>query len=393
MGLRTALDVEAGGWLAFVAIASTMKKLLRAKFLLNCRNRELAVLGLLLLALCCTRRSDQQAQTRNPTPITPTPAASVDLARAESRQAGLRERTQSGVRLAIVGDEGVGSRARAVLDLVRSESADALVVVGDFDYENKPHEWRTMLEGLGPEFPWFAVVGNHDVHAWPDYERLIAEKLRRIKGAHCHGKPGRQASCLFRGAQLVLSEIGTMGDRDDNEAFIRRELSESQAQWKLCLWHKNQHDMQTGAKTDEVGWGAYRACQDAGAIIVNGHEHSYARSRTLTALGDRAQGYGAVGDLNALTVGPGKTFVTVSGLGGIQTRPFVMSHESDTWWAAYLTADRESVNGQVRQVNNANVVGAFFLDLGIDGDSSQGRGRFVATDARLFDDFKIKFVQ
>ena len=294
------------------------------------------------------------------------------------------------LRIALVGDQGIGERAKTVLDLVRSESADALVVLGDFDYENKPQRWADMLGSLGVEFPWFAVVGNHDVQSWTAYEALIASKQGSIKGAQCHGKPGRQASCLFHDTQLVLSEIGTMGDRGENETFIRQELAASRATWKLCLWHKTQHDMQTGAKTDEVGWGAYQACQAAGAIIVTGHEHSYERTRTLTKVGDRASGYGASGPFNELEVGPGKTFVVVSGLGGIQTRPFVASHESDTWWGAYLTADRESVNGKAQPAKNADVAGALFLDLGIDGDASKGRGRFVTAQHRVFDDFTIR---
>jgi hypothetical protein len=151
--------------------------------------------------------------------------------------------------------------------------------------------------------------------------------------------------------------------------------------------------MQTGAKADEVGWAAYQACEAAGAIVAAGHEHSYERTRTLTKVGDHASGHGALAPFNDVEVGLGKTFVVVSGLGGIQTRPFVSSHTSDTWWGAYLTADRESVNGQPKPVNDPNVVGAFFLDLGVDGDPKKGRGRFVTTTGRVFDDFTIRFTQ
>jgi len=298
------------------------------------------------------------------------------------------------VRIALVGDQGIGPRAKAVLDLVRSESADFLVVLGDFDYENKPVEWGQMLSQFGRDFPWFAVVGNHDVHSWPAYEAIIAAKQASIVGAQCQGKPGRQASCSYREVQLLLSEIGTLGDRGDDEAFVREQLAQSRTPWRLCLWHKTQHDMQTGAKTDEVGWHAFQSCQAAGAIIVTGHEHAYARTKTLTALGDASSGYGATGALNEVEVGPGRTFVAVSGLGGIQTRAFVPSHAKDTWWGAYFTLDRESANGQSRPANNAaDGSGALFLDFGIDGDKNRGRGRFVtAINKRVVDDFRIHFV-
>jgi len=298
------------------------------------------------------------------------------------------------IRIALAGDQGIGQRARDVLDLIRAEGADFMVILGDFDYENKPAEWAQMFTRLGDNFPWFAVIGNHDLHSWPAYEALLTAKQASIHDAKCRGKPGLQASCLYRGVQLIMSEIGTKGDRAEAEEFIRRELAQSQTPWKFCLWHKTQHDMQTGAKTDEVGWSAYQLCQAAGAIIVTGHEHSYARTKTLTALGDTASGYGAVGDLNAVDVGPGRTFLAVSGMGGIQLRVFVPSHEKDTWWGAYYTADRESVNGQVKMVNNsADGMGALFLDLGIEGDQKKGRGRFVtAARKRVVDDFVIRFV-
>ena len=281
-----------------------------------------------------------------------------------------------------------------MIDLIRSEGADFLVVLGDFDYENKPLEWSQMLNRLGEDFPWFAVVGNHDVQSWPKYEAIIAAKQASISGAKCRGKPGLQASCEFRGVQLILSEIGTLGNRADDEDFIRQGLAQSQSVWKLCLWHKNQHDMQVGAKDDEVGWTAYQLCQAAGAIVVTGHEHSYARTRTLTQLGDPQTGHGLVGPFNALEIGPGRTFVVVSGLGGIQTRSFLPAHDADKWWGAYYTADRESTNGQSRTVNNNHDgTGALFLDLGVEGDPKKGRGRFVtAINKRVFDDFSIRVV-
>jgi predicted phosphodiesterase len=296
------------------------------------------------------------------------------------------------VRVALLGDQGLGSRSRAVLDLVRDAGADFVVILGDFDYLDRPAAWRTQLDRLG-SVPWFAVVGNHDLAKWPEYQRLIMEERGRIRGARCNGVSGSREVCRYRGVTLVLSGIGTLGTLTDDEVFIESALRGDTGNWKLCLWHKTQHDMQLGMKKDEVGWSAYKTCQAAGAIVVTGHEHSYSRSRTLTAVGEVARGHGATGELNKMVVGPGKTFVAVSGLGGVETRPFVASHATDTWWSAFLTANRQSVGGKITQDNHqADGVGALFLDFGVEGDAKRGRGRFVtAFDRRVFDDFSIRF--
>ena len=43
--------------------------------------------------------------------------------------------------------------------------------------------------------------------------------------------------------------------------------------WKICSRHKNQRAMQLGKKKDAVGWAAYEACREAGAIIATGQEY------------------------------------------------------------------------------------------------------------------------
>lgn len=297
------------------------------------------------------------------------------------------------VRVALIGDQGLGLRAQTVLDLIREASADFVVILGDFDYIDQPPAWLAQLQRLGRAVPWFALIGNHDRKQWSGYSRLIAAQQRTVEGARCSGTPGSQARCEYRGVEFILSGLGTIGDLPGHETFIRNSLNQLKSHWKLCLWHKTQHDMQVGEKEDEVGWDPYRACEASGAIVVTGHEHSYARTRTLTAIGDKGHGHGAIGPLNQLSVGPGRTFVAVSGLGGVETRLFSASHVSDTWWGAYFTANRQSANGIVTEENHElDGAGALFLDFGVDGDVGRGRGRFVtAFDHHVFDDFSIHF--
>ena len=403
-------------WNASIA-AGTMPRLMRYAGILVIRLRKptpkvsarqigIALLATVFLAGSCRTMTYEPNTTSlkapEAAPIAATALSAVSSATGaptppESMDAGITSPSplvgpHPMVRVALIGDQGLGARSEAVLDLIRDASADFAVVLGDFDYLDRPRAWLEQMARLG-KVPWFAVADNHDLAQWPQYQRAIADRQASIEGAECRGTPGTQSVCTLRGVTLVLSGIGTIGDEREHELFIKDALKSSKDRWKLCLWHKNQHDMQVGAKTDEVGWGAYKLCQASGAIIATGHEHSYARTRTLTALGDAVRGHGAIGISNELEVRPGRTFVVVSGLGGVETRVFVPSHARDSWWGAYFTANRQNANGTLTEVNHENDGGgALFLDFGIDGDVKRGRGRFVTTfDRRVFDDFSVQF--
>jgi hypothetical protein len=90
----------------------------------------------------------------------------------------------------------------------------------------------------------------------------------------------------------------------------------------VCAWHKNQRDMQIGLKSDEVGWDAYRICQDGAAIVATGHEHSYARTRTLIDVGNEQTGHGAYGADDTMLVSEGSNFVFVAGTAGQAYRSY-----------------------------------------------------------------------
>ena len=62
-------------------------------------------------------------------------------------------------KIAFIGDQGYGVDARAVLNLIKSEEAQAVVHSGDFDYRDDPAAWDAQINAiLGPEFPYFASV-------------------------------------------------------------------------------------------------------------------------------------------------------------------------------------------------------------------------------------------
>jgi 3',5'-cyclic AMP phosphodiesterase CpdA len=294
--------------------------------------------------------------------------------------------------VAFIGDQGLGPNAEAVLALIRDERADFVLHQGDLDYTDDPAAWLAQLDAvLGPDFPYFACVGNHDVPAWEGptgYQALLEARLANIPDASCVGRYGVNAACTYRGLFFVQSGVGTYDT--GHEAFLEQALAGSDAVFKVCTWHKNQNDMQVGAKTDEVGWAAYQLCQQYGALTVTAHEHSYSRTYSLTAVGDVALGHGATGGADLLTLAPGSTAVVVAGLGGMSRRAFLVDqHGDDTWWAAIYAIDRQVRSGL--QVGAAPSIedGALFVDFHVDGDPRKARGYFKTSSGLVVDSFTV----
>jgi hypothetical protein len=303
--------------------------------------------------------------------------------------------TQENLRIAFIGDQGTGGDAVAVLELVKSEGAAALAIAGDFDYDDNPGKWEEMMtSSLGADFPVFAVIGNHDKSKFDGgngYQSKIIKQLEAATndGASCTGEPGRNSACSYKGFFIAMSGVDVLDNPDDSEAYLREQLGANDAIWSVCMWHKNMTDMQAGDKGNETGWGVYQACQDEGAIIMTGHEHSYSRTLTLTNLGNDSDGHGAVGEPTEMVVGPGSTYVSVVGLGGRNSRAYEEGiHGSDTWWASHYTSNYHLKNLEVIENSEAKA-SVLFIDFYVDGDPYRARAYYKNIDGEIVDEYEI----
>jgi len=286
--------------------------------------------------------------------------------------------------VAFTGDQGLSENARAVLELIRQEGAEMTIVSGDLAYEEEDpasaDRWAALItDVLGPEYPLFATIGNHDVRQWPGYRKHIDERLSRIPEAACEGILGQQAACRYQGLFFLQADAGTPAQ------YYERELANSDALWKICSWHYNQRAMQIGGKEDEMDWQAYEACREQGAIIATAHEHSYERTKTLTDIDDQVVSEEwPSGQL--LRVEPGSTFVFVSGLGGHSIRdqerclPAEPPYGCRGEWASIYTSNQDATYG------------ALFIVFNVDGDPARARGYFKNIDGVVVDSFEITTV-
>ena len=98
--------------------------------------------------------------------------------------------------VAFFGDHGLTLRSKALLRLVRDEGADMVLHLGDLDYTNNADAFEAHVnEILGEDFPYFAVIGNHDRIAWPAYREIFRDRLQRVPDAKCEGDLGIRATC------------------------------------------------------------------------------------------------------------------------------------------------------------------------------------------------------
>src|SRR5436309_9033809 len=305
--------------------------------------------------------------------------------------------TDPGLRVAFIGDSGNGADFRRVLELIKSERADLVLHQGDFDYaENARGFFGTIDSILGPDFPYFASVGNHDTDSWRErcwdrngcYAKFLKARMARL-GVRPDDPDldDQMYSVAYRGLRLVF--VGEGGVRAGDKVYapyIQRQLATDDHIWKICSWHKNQQAMQVGEKDDEMGWRVYEACKDLGAIIATAHEHSYQRTRTLTSMKDLAVD-ASCADPNALCIAtgsPGRSFAFVSGLGGHSVRdqtrclPATFPYGCKGAWAKIYTSDQGAT------------FGALFITFNIEGDPRKAQGYFKNINGEIIDTFVIR---
>ncbi|MDB4223478.1 metallophosphoesterase [Granulosicoccus sp.] len=249
------------------------------------------------------------------------------------------------IKVAFIGDQGIGDNARAVLTLVANEGTDLLLIQGDLGYKaNAAGAWNENLtNALGSDFPVLAVVGNHENFEWPLYKRHIQRRIDQNVKLDCVGNTGVKALCQFGNIEIVqvasgINEVDGVKGIDDYQNYIRSQFASSSPRWRICSWHKNQRDMQPAAKGDSTGWEIYEACLDAGAMITMAHAHSYSRTHLLSNFEQKT----IVNKSSDMTLKPGQSFAFVSGLGG---RDVVSQEHGGDWFASIYTASQGATHG------------------------------------------------
>ena len=301
-------------------------------------------------------------------------------------------------KVAFIADQGLGRDSRAVLQLIKDENAEMVLHLGDFDYEDDPEKWEQQINSvLGTDFPYFAVIGNHEVEVWPAYQRKLQDRLDRIEGVECKGDLGVSSVCTYKGLFFILSGVGTKGygypkdlpeiipwhlrygitslpSQFIHSIYIKNQLAASNGYiWKICAWHKNQRLMQVGTNLDETGWKPYEECRKGGAIIATGHHRSYSRTHLMGKFKDPI----VASTSNTLEIEKGRTFAFVSGIAGKGIKSQVDELASSPWWASVYTATQDASYG------------ALFCIFNVNGTKNKAHCYFKDIDGNIPDEFDI----
>ncbi|MFK8083720.1 MAG: metallophosphoesterase [Granulosicoccus sp.] len=282
------------------------------------------------------------------------------------------------IKVAFIGDQGIDENARSVLELIRDEGTDLLLIQGDLGYDdNAADTWIENIDGiLGRDFPVLMVVGNHENFEWPTYLEWQKDKLSRVRDIRCEGDISVKAYCTYKNIGIVqvapiITEVEGIDGFDDYAGYITEKLSDDNSTWRICSWHKNMRDMQAGGKTDATGWGVYQNCLAQGGLVMTGHEHSYSRTHLMSDFENTT----VIHTDDNMDIGPGSSLVVVSGLGGREVRD--QQHDGD-WFASIYTATQNASAGSLFCTFEGDQADCYFKDIaGLVPDTFKLRSKLV----------------
>ncbi len=316
--------------------------------------------------------------------------------------------TTERIKIAFTGDQGDSDETRLGLKMIRDEGAEALVVLGDFEYKDNPSLWlKNFDEYLGKYFPVIAVAGNHEEKAWSGYAKVVQQKIDQLPKGTCISETkediGLTYDCTIGPVHIAfvtpdiqikhsLLRNPTLAIRNAfkkelaSKTFMQESVANEEKNvevkdpWRVCAWHKVHSLMQLGTKSDNITWDIYEECRRFGAYIFAGHDHVYARSKTVLNFPGMIVSSSTESEV---IVKPNSTGVAILGLGGMSIRP--RERQGDTWWASTYTLEKLKIESDNKKTNIAGIMFCTF-----DKQKDAVPCYFKTTDGRVRDEFVMK---
>jgi len=226
-----------------------------------------------------------------------------------------------------------------------SKESEAAIFVGDFDYEDSPETWQNFTSMYLPEnFPLFSLIGNHDSDNWygaSGYQSYINERINRLN-LKCMGEVGMTQVCSYKGIMMFLSGAGSFKNKQDFAKINDVAQQMLGGIFNIAAWHGNMCNYTVGSIdrgnfADYTGWEIFEKARENGAMIFNGHDHAYARTKVLANIEQSILIPNNQEKL--LPLKKGQTNIVVVGTGGKTLYRCDEQKIKNYWWQRYYCRD------------------------------------------------------
>jgi len=300
--------------------------------------------------------------------------------------------------LNIIGDTGATKEATQVMNLA---SFDALLHLGDYDYECVPDSYFSKILSSSRKYKFFGVLGNHESvnecgeTKYKKYIDLLYSQMTGSKnsGTSCVFSPKKTMwSCVYKNMRIIgLSPyISKDEKRSDQLNFLKKYLSESNEDWKICAWHYYDDYYHTGKYIENenfvsgTGESFYDYCRSHGAIIFSAHDHVYARTHVMTKFSTpKIDSYDYDSPSNIVQIREGATLDILNGVGG---------------WEIYIERDKyknyshwQKKYARGDSSENAKKYGTLICKFNVGGNNKKAYCEMlrINSDPKVFDSFTI----
>jgi hypothetical protein len=295
------------------------------------------------------------------------------------------------IKIAFTGNQGYDESAYDVIELLKREDPDLVVLTGNFGYDSSSN-WINMMDGLS--MPIIAARGLYDSNEWTEYKNYLEGEFLFNQELSCSGETSQQMTCTFKDISFSVSSVGVTSLAQSHLVFLENSLN-NENKIKFCVWNKANKDMRISNKplNDNLGLDYYELCRNKGAFIVTGYDMAYARTKLIT-------GFNPITTVTNYDMGPGKTMVFMSGLGGYGSDLFNCDmHENDNWWSSiftpnyYLNKSVASLENSCSSNDISNFApGALFITINPDGMQKKARAEFITIDDEVIDTIDINLI-
>ncbi len=286
--------------------------------------------------------------------------------------------------VALLADVGSTQNSGRVLQLIKENNADLVLHAGDLDYRDNPELWEMMVnELIGTDFPYYTAMGNHEYPAFEGtngYQKFWFDRLLEHNST-CIGTVGLSLMCSFNGITFFIASPWQNWptpfiSQSDLAMAIEDSFEQFGSKWRICVWHYVDSYYQLGDKPTEADIILYDTCRRSGAIILTGHEHSYARTHLMSDFENRV----VVNQNSTMTISEGESIVIVSAVGGHSIRDCENNAENNPWWGSALC----------RNTDPTLRPGVLFCDFNPNGDDERlANCWFEQIDGQIRDQFNL----